>query len=63
MLANVDDLDLLGTSSTPKTARSLSSSALTITGSTATTPPRNDRVGSREATMTLESMTIWLTRF
>jgi hypothetical protein len=25
--------------------------------------PRNDRVGYREATTTLESMTIWLTRF
>jgi hypothetical protein len=33
------------------------------TGSTATTPPRNGRVGYREATTTLESMTIWLTRF
>jgi hypothetical protein len=61
MLANVDDLDLLRHEFNAEDGSS--SSALTITGSTATTPPRNDRVGSREATMTLESMTIWLTRF
>jgi hypothetical protein len=36
---------------------------LDAAGSTATTPPRNDRVGYVEATTTLESMTIWLTRF
>jgi hypothetical protein len=36
---------------------------LDAAGFTATTPPRNDRVGCREATTTLESMTIWLTRF
>ena len=62
-VANVDGLDLLRHEFNAEDGPFLSSSALTITDSTATTPPRNARVGYTAATMTLESMTIWLTRF